>query len=130
MSPETLPPIEYTTVHVTATVVTAAALTVPLPLATVHCWLAGCVFTVTAYAAPLARAVLKLKAPVDETVESLPALFCSTTLLPDLQPGDGSTDRVGDRRGSAAAGVAAATSAGGEYGRANQDGETGYGSHP
>ena len=47
-NPDTDPPIEYVFgLHVTATLVTFAEPTVPLPLATVQVWPAGLVLTVT-----------------------------------------------------------------------------------
>ena len=85
-SPETVPPTEYVTgglaVQVTATFVTFAEPTVPVPLPTVQVWPDGCVITVTAYAAPLASCVGKAKEPFAVTVRLSPPLSCSTT-VPD-----------------------------------------------
>jgi hypothetical protein len=68
--------------HVTATLILAPAV---LPLAfapSVQVWPAGCVNTVTAYAAPLAIGVLKLVAtPLAETVRLSLPLSCSTTAV-------------------------------------------------
>jgi hypothetical protein len=58
VSPDTVPPTEYVVggvvVQVTATLVTFADPTVPVPPLTAQVCPDGCVFTVTAYAAPLA----------------------------------------------------------------------------
>src|SRR5215831_10291859 len=69
-------------VHVTATVVTFAEPTVPVPLPTVQVWPDGWVFTVTAYAAPPASCVGKAKEPFAVTVSASPPLSFSTT-VPD-----------------------------------------------
>src|SRR5262249_54979053 len=65
--PEPVPPTEYVAgglvVQVTATVVTFAEPTVPVPLPTAQVWPDGWVFTVTAYAAPPASCVGKAKEP-------------------------------------------------------------------
>lgn len=66
--------------HVTCTFDTAPPATVPLPLATLQVWLAGCVRTVTAYVPPSAIWVAKLKLPSAFSVASSPPLFCSTSV--------------------------------------------------
>src|SRR5579862_250763 len=71
-------------VHVTTTVVTFAV-AVPLPLLIAHTCvgLDGWVSTATAYAPPLATAVLKVKVVAPALTERLlPPLFCSTSPLP------------------------------------------------
>ncbi|HEX7439382.1 MAG TPA: hypothetical protein VF319_04730 [Caldimonas sp.] len=64
----------------TDTFVTSAAAIVPLPLLTVQVWPAGCVRTVTAYAAPLASAVENTSAPLAVNVRSSAPLFCRTSV--------------------------------------------------
>src|SRR5690349_9086352 len=66
----------------TATLVTLADPIVPEPLATAQVCPAGLVFTVTAYAAPLASAVANVNGPLAETLRLSPPLSCSTT-VPD-----------------------------------------------
>src|SRR5258708_34544917 len=64
VSPITVPPtVKLLVVQEMPMVVTFALATVPEPFATVHVWLGpvGCVRTVAADAAPLARCVVKLK---------------------------------------------------------------------
>src|SRR5215510_8068124 len=84
--PETVPPTEYVAgglaAQVTATVVTFAEPTVPVPLPTVQVCPDGWVFTVTAYAAPLASCVGNAKEPFAVTVRASPPLSFSTT-VPD-----------------------------------------------
>jgi hypothetical protein len=88
--PDTVPPTVAVTafvVQVIATVLTFA-LTVPVPAATAHVCpgLVGSVRTVTAYAPPLATAVLNTKVPFAVTVRSSPPLSCKTTLEPVTRP--------------------------------------------
>jgi hypothetical protein len=71
--------------QVTATFVTFAD-AFPVPLATVQFWPAGCVDTVTKYAAPLATAVGNVKGPLTGTIKLAPPLFCSATLAPVARP--------------------------------------------
>ena len=59
---------------------------VPDPFVTVQTWPAGCVFTVTAYAAPGVSGVAKAKAPLAKTVRSSLPLFSKTKLLPEPNP--------------------------------------------
>src|SRR5215831_2705634 len=84
--PETVPPTEYVAgglvVQVTATVVTFAEPTVPVPLPTAQVWPDGWVFTVTAYAAPPASCVGNVNGPLAVTVSASPPLSFSTT-VPD-----------------------------------------------
>ena len=94
VSPETVPPTEYVTgglvVQVTATFVMFAEPTVPVPLLTVQVWPDGWVFTVTAYAAPLASCVGKAKEPFAVTVRLSPPLSlhyrCRTGQRPSRRP--------------------------------------------
>ena len=52
------------TVQLTAMLVTLEVLTMPVPLLTVHVPLVGWLRTVTAYVAPVARGVGKVKGPL------------------------------------------------------------------
>ena len=66
-----------TVVQVIVTLVMLVAPTVPVPLATAQFCAA---FTVTAYAAPTASPLAKVKLPGAASVMSPPPLICSTTL--------------------------------------------------
>src|SRR5580658_5655737 len=83
VSPDTVPPTEYVAgglvVQVTATLVTFAVPTVPVPPLTAHVCPDGWVFTVTAYAAPLASFAGKVKDAGGATDRWSPPLSCSTT---------------------------------------------------
>jgi hypothetical protein len=62
---------------------------VPLPFVTKQVCPEGCVRTVTAYAAPLSRALEKVKLPLVETDKLLPPLSCKTSpepVSPDTFP--------------------------------------------
>ena len=85
--PLTVPPtVKVLVVQATATFVTFAPAIVPLPFVTVQVCvgLDGCVPTVTAYAAALARPVGNVKAPLAETGSvCAPAFNDNTRPLPD-----------------------------------------------
>ena len=96
--PDTDPPTvndAAAVVQDTATLVTFAEPIVPDPLATVHVCPDGLVFTVTAYAAPVATLVANVNGPLAVTDRSSPPLSCSTT-VPDRPETDPPT--VNDRR--------------------------------
>ena len=80
--------------QVTATLVTFAEPMVPVPPLTVHVCPDGCVFTVTAYAAPLASWVGNVKEPLAVTDRLSPPLSCSTT-VPDSPDAVPPTEYVG-----------------------------------
>src|SRR5713226_7951711 len=83
--PTAFPPTEAVpVVQVTCTVVTFAE-AVPLPLVTVQVCAGpvGCVSTVTAYFAPLAREVLNVNEPLAEIERLSPPLSWRTSPVPD-----------------------------------------------
>ena len=92
-------------VQVTATLVTFAEPTVPVPPLTVQVCPDGWVRTVTEYAAPLASFVGNVKEPLAVTERLSPPLSCSTTVpaSPDTVP---PTEYVGGRGGRAGHGDA------------------------
>src|SRR5215813_9455143 len=67
---------------------TLAVTMLPVPLDTVQVCPDGLVFTVTAYAAPVASAVANVNDPFADTLRSSPPLSCSTTVpdSPDTVP--------------------------------------------
>ncbi len=71
-------------VQLTATVVTLALATVPLPLATTQVCAGpvGCASTVTAYALPVAIGVEKVNEPLAVTARLFPPLSWSTRPVP------------------------------------------------
>src|SRR5579871_6033975 len=85
--PLSVPPTVYLlATQATATEVMLAAATLPAPLVTVQVWPVGWVPTVTEYAAPVASAVVNLKAPLAESERELALLLSSVTLVPVFKP--------------------------------------------
>src|SRR5690349_12513526 len=83
VSPDTVPPtLNVLVAQATVTLVTFAALTVPMPWATVQVWPEGWVRMVTLYWVAFAIALGKVNAPLTEIVRLSAPLFCNTT-LPD-----------------------------------------------
>src|ERR1035441_9381916 len=84
--PEIVPPMVYLpVVHETATLVTLALATVPLPPAVTPQVCAGlecCENTVTLKVPPLAMAVVNVKLPFALTDRLLPPLSCNTSPVP------------------------------------------------
>jgi len=86
LNPVTVPPIVWVTLQVTATLVTLAAATVPVPFATVQSSPVGWTLTVTAYAAPTTRGVVNVNVPLAATFSPFVPLSSNVTEAPVLNP--------------------------------------------
>ena len=87
LRPATLPPtVKAFVVQVAVTFVTLALATVPEPFAIVQVSLVGCAEIVTLYAAPVANAALKVKAPLALTVSESEPLSSKVIDVPPFKP--------------------------------------------